>query len=262
MFIVRWIRKLVSLPFLWLGQLAGMIKLPVSLTLMKAAFAVSGDGDIGRLALVAVYRQMGPDAALAQAAGWMAGRAHAQIAAWAGLMAVDAGRSDEARSYLARAQQLGSDRLGMIEMLEFRIAQCDPDPAAACGVVDRLAGRRDLAPSLTRSVLNVRMWNAMLAGRLDEAQACAQHLLEVDDEPAASMVMWALSRRRGNQRRAAGHLRGAAGAPADLRLQWQCMALAAVGSGDEAAAALAELRQLDPGTAERLEEHLRKGQTA
>ena len=67
MFIIRWIRALLSLPILWLGQLTLYFKLPASIALLSAAWTIGGDAEVGRSALMAMRQLKSRDDALAQA---------------------------------------------------------------------------------------------------------------------------------------------------------------------------------------------------
>ena len=76
MFLIRWIRTLLSLPVLWLGQLTGMFKLPVAAPLLGLAWAIGRSGEVARMALVSIYTRQNREFALLRAlrsAGWSAG---------------------------------------------------------------------------------------------------------------------------------------------------------------------------------------------
>jgi len=242
MFLVRWIRKALSLPFLWLGELAGMVNTPASVPLLKAAWHISGDGAVAMQALAAVGKTMGPAGARLHAAVWMQSRPRPGIAAYGGLIALEEGDTDEAKGLLAWGRMLGDDKAGMLDLLEYMLANRSGDADAEIELARRLELRKDLSPYLSKLVLSELLLDALMAGRHDEADRRADHLLEVEDVPVARMVKWALAMGRGDRPQADGHLAGAA-MPPEQKLYYQALGYRAVGLEAEAAEVLAELRE-------------------
>ncbi len=249
MFLVRWVAKALSLPFQWLGELAGMVSPSASAPLLKAAWFISGDGAVAMQALVAVQRAMGPVAARLQAVAWMQNRPRPGVAAYAGLMALDAGDEGEAKDLLARGRTLGDDKASMLDLLEYMIANRSGDPGAEIEMARRLQSRKDLSPYLTKLILSALLLDALMAGRHDEADQRADHLLEVEDVPVAHMAKWALAMGRGDRPQADRHLARAT-MPPEQKLYYQVLGYRAVGLDALAEEALAALREGQPSLAE------------
>ena len=241
-----------SLPFLWLGQLTGVFNLSVSVGLLRLAWAVGRDGHVARLALVRMHQHLGGELARLQASEWMARWPRPEIAAWAGLVALEAGDERAARTWLARGREVGDEPRGMLELLELMIAYHQDDVAELRAVTASLERRRDLSPVVRKLVLEEMLWQAMLDGRLDEAGRRARFLLEVEENPSAHMVLWALAKKAGDALAAARHLAGTRSLPAARKLYYRCLANLAVGDAEEAGRNLAELRDRDQVMAERI----------
>ena len=95
-------------------------------------------------------------------------------------------------------------------------------------------------------VLNHGAWGALAAGQWDQARYCAQRVMDVEDDPSAAVVLWALDLRDGRGNRAARRLRPTASLPRKRTLRAQAMAAAAVGRPDVCEAALAEPDGAEP----------------
>jgi hypothetical protein len=252
MFLVRWTTWLASLPFAWVGRALAMLKSPLCVPFVKAAWHVGGRGSEGRLALICVASHEGEAAARALAAGWMQRRARPEIAAFEGLLAAQAGEIERARTCLARGRDLGDDAEGMLELLEMFLAQVDPDPLRAFELAEALRGRRDLSPLVRRCVLGTVMWKAMIRGDADDARRRAEHLLSIDADPNASAVLWALSKRAGRHDLAQTHLGALKGLAAGERLQLMVRAAMAAGCDQELDRLLPALEEQYPQHAERI----------
>lgn len=246
MFLLRWIATLLALPFVWLGRLGCMLNMPLGIWLLKAAWFIGGDGDVARTALAAMHAQQGPDAARAQAALWMARQPRPEVAAFAGLTAIQAGDLDLAQGYLWRGREVGDDPSGMLDILEYLLATLSPVPRAAEELALEFEQRRDLPPNLSRMVLAEVMLDALLGGQFDEAHRRAGRLLAVEHLQSAEMVLWALARRQGDAAQADVHLKRGA-LPEAERLYYQFVGSLAIGNMDEAMGYLAELREVHGG---------------
>jgi len=252
---MQWIGKLLSLPFLWLGQLTGMLKLPLSVPLLRTAWLLGGDGQVARTTLLAIHHRDGLHAARVQAARWMETSPRAEIAVFAGLMALGAGEVELAEGFLARGQGMGKDRDGLLELLEFGLAgQCGAT-GSATQLARRMEQQRDLPPVVSRVILNQLLWDAMLDGRHDEARRRAEHLLEVEDMPQAEMALWALAKLHGDQRRADKHLQRAKLA-SPQKVYFQVLGNLAIRAHADARELLSQLHSLDATLARNAEDFL------
>ncbi len=250
MLVIRWTRTLVSLPFVWAGRLAAALRMPMGIPFLKAAWSIGGDGDVALSALGFIRQLTGVEAARAQAAEWMAQRPRPEIAAFAGLLALQAGELDAARGFLTQGQAVGQDRGGLLESLEAGIVDCSGDPAAALELARRLESRRDLGPAVSLAVQNQLLWDAMFRGRFEEAQERADRLWQIDKNPLAATALWALALRGGDESRARRYLKQIT-LPEAQQLYFRILGCVAIGAADEARHALARLTAVDSSLAER-----------
>jgi hypothetical protein len=246
MFLIRWIRELVALPFGLLGRLCMMLGSPWSADLIKLNWRITGDADSAFAALLQVQKHRGTEASAREARQWMESSPHPVAAAWLGMLAVGQGERDEALDWLNLCATLEGDSAGLVEMLEYFLAAGDPDAATTEAVVRRLEQRRDLPVGLSKMIHTEMLWMAVTQGRLDEARRRAEHMLEIDDDPGANIVMWTLARRDGEGARTARFRQRAqrgGGLADDQRLYFLASACEAVGFRDEALQILPQLRE-------------------
>jgi hypothetical protein len=255
MFLIRWMRELLSIPFLWTGQLAAILKLSVDAPLLKVAWHISHNGRTGVMALVTVYRRQGVQAAAALARSWMQSSPRPEIAAFAGMLAVDPENADPAKSYLEQGRQLGDDRAGMLDTLEFAVAGLTKGADTLTQLAQRLEARSDLPPRLSKQVLTELLWDDMLRGRWESAAARAHHMLAVADTAEARGALWALALKRGDALSAHDHL-AQVKLPTLQRAGFICLGRAAIGDHEEAKKVLEEIRQTEPAMAQRNEDRL------
>jgi hypothetical protein len=260
MFLLRWTTGLMSLPFLWAGQLAKMLQLPLSVPLLKAAWLIGGDGEVALLALADIQQKDSPEAARAQAAEWMASRPRPEIAAFAGLLAVQANDLESACDLLARGLESGQDRSGMLEMLQVFIAQRTGDPGALLEVARRFESRHDLSPFVSKFVQEQLMFDAMSANRFDEAEQRARRLWSIEDNPAAAHALWVLARRRGEQV-PFGRYFDRLTLPEGEKLYLHVMGLLVLGEWNDAAQLLVRLEAIDPQLAAEARRKLQEKET-
>ena len=241
---------LLSLPFLWGGQLTGMFQLPVSIPLMKAAWWISVDGLVGFKALTAITKHGEPAEAIGCALAWMEKQPRVELAAYAGLLAANAGLADIARDMQVRCEQFAKDKLGLTELIEFTIAKRFEPLGAATECARRLENRNDLSPSVSGMIHTELLWDAMLGGRLDEAERRADHMLSVGAAPMASVAAAALARHRGDDSSAARHMNDAAKLPPTDLHYYRFLAARGTGADDEARDQLARLDEFSTSLAE------------
>ncbi len=255
MFLSRWIRKAPALPLLWAGQVLSWAKLPLSVSFLKAAWIISGDGDWGRLGLLAAYRVWGIEGARPCAGEWMNRRPSPELAAVAGLWALEAGDLDAAEELLRRGRELGDDRHGLLDTLEL-LTTSRRGRAEEAEVVSRFVTRRDLPPMVSKMVQTSVCWTALLAGDVGQAEWQARRLLEVEPNGVAEIVLATGAKARGDDARAAAHLAAANDVSAPKRLYLEAMGDAVIGRADETRQAIASLRQDHPELALDLERFL------
>jgi len=259
MFLIRWTTMLLSLPLVWAGRLCAALQMPIGTALLKAAWLVNGDGETARLALSHVRRAEGLASAREHARRWLARRPRPEVAAYAGLFALEAGDRPAARELLDAGRQLGDDPAGMFELLELMLAAHEDNPLAVRDAAARLVERRDLAPVVSRMVHSELLWDAMLAGRFDEARGRAAHLLAVADDGPAEVALWALAR-HGRDPSAHAHLQRASRMAPDQRVYYMLLGALSIGQVDEAREMLPTLRERNAGLARNAEQLLGAGE--
>ena len=246
MFLIRWIRELVALPFGLLGRLGMMLGSSRSIDLLKLNWRITGDADSAFATLLQVQKHRGTEASGREAQQWMESSPHPVPAAWLGMLAVGQDSRDEALAWLDLCTTLEGDSAGLVEMLEYFLAAGDPDDDATEAIARRLEQRHDLPVGLSKMIHTDMLWITLTEGRLDEARRRAEHLLQIEDEPGANIAMWALARRDGDAARAdhfQQRAQRATGLADDQRLYYLASACEAVGFRDEAARILPELRE-------------------
>ncbi|HET6428098.1 MAG TPA: hypothetical protein VFJ30_06805 [Phycisphaerae bacterium] len=254
---IRLLRKLFALPFIWLGQLAVMLQQPgPAIPLLRMAWRISGEGRIGLTALVQVFRVYGREASSAEARQWMQKHPRTEVAAWAGLLALDSKRLEDARQMLDRGLQLGRDREGMLDMLQLRVMLVEGDTGRLRQFCRDMEARRDATPQVSKTILSFLAMDALEGGRFDEARRRASFLLQVEDSAAAHVVLWALATRDGREDVAARHLRRASACDRLECLSQQAVAADAIGDTEQSRRCLAELHETRPEFAEGMEERL------
>ena len=200
MFIVRLVAWLISLPVLWAGQLASLFKLPAAGPLLEAAWWIGGDGYVANAALADRKQREPAEAVLARALDWLARRPRAEIAAYAGFLAVGQGNIDLTRQLLARGRELGDDPKGLLDLLEFCVVMTAGDKAAIAELISRFASRRDLPPEAADLLLSTQLSWAMSRGDWPEVERRARHLWSIRNHPTAAAALWALDWRQGRRR--------------------------------------------------------------
>jgi hypothetical protein len=233
MFLIRFIRMLLSLPFLWGGQLTGMFQMPISISLLKAAWWISADGETGFKALVAISRYGSSIEAIGRAMSWIEKYPRVELAAYTGLLAAGEGMEDIARDMLWRCQQFPPDKLGLTELLEFGIAQRFEPPGASVACARRLEDRDDLSATVSGMIHAELLWDDMLCKRFEASARRAEFMLAVGESPIAHVVLSALAKCHGDLVGISRHRDRAKLPPAELHYY---SFLASVGIDDDEAA--------------------------
>jgi len=240
---------LLSLPFLWGGQLAGIFQMPISTRLLKAAWWISADGQVGFTALKAIAKHREPAEAIGCAMAWMEKYPRVELVAYAGLLAAGGGLGDIARNMLVACQQFTIDRLGLTELLEFTIAKRFEPLGAVVDCARRLEDRKDLSPAVSAMIHMELLWDAMLDGRLDEADRRAEYMLSVGEAPPAHVALSALARYRGNEIGASRHMDQAKLPPAEMHY-YRFLSACGTGADEDAREILGQLRDFNVSLAE------------
>ncbi len=214
MFLIRWARTLLALPFVTAGRLAGTFKLPAAVPLLKIGYAVGDNYEVALQALSLLFTTYGPQVAHAQGRAWLERRrCGAAIAGFTGLTALTAEDVDEARALLDLGRGCGEDPTGMTDLLAMGLAARSGDPRDVSNIIHALQQRNDLPPMLSRMVLSERMENALARRDFAEARALAMRMLDIEESPSARVILWACERKEGRSLTADEHLAAAVNLP-------------------------------------------------
>ncbi|MHC4178188.1 MAG: hypothetical protein ACYSWU_11815 [Planctomycetota bacterium] len=257
MFVVRGVTSLLSLPFLWLGQVAAMLKMPLSVPLLRTAWYVGGDGKVAALALARIQEHISLEAARAQAAGWLAARPRPEIAAQAGLLALQDDQLEQASDFLDRGRQMGPDPTGMLELLDILVAVGTGDAEAVIDLARRFEQRTDLMPVVSKGIHEHFLLEALLARQFEEAERRAKRLWSIEDNPLAATTFWVLARRRGSQEDLEAFL-GRQRLAAPQALYYQTIGHTALGDADAAQRTLGSLAEVDSSMAEMVRRYIQE----
>jgi hypothetical protein len=197
MFLIRPFTLFVSLPFFWMGQLLGAFGLPGCLPLLKLAWRISRNDQIGLTALRRMLQQQSVEMARSQAAEWLASDPRPGIACFAGLLALDANDWEEAARFRDLSCELGGDEEGLIDWLDLRIVGLSNDEEVQEEFYRKLALRRDLSPTVSKMLLIYYLFQALVAKNWDQVELRAKHLWSIEESPMAATALWALNRYRG-----------------------------------------------------------------
>lgn len=220
-----------------------MFKLPLCVPFFRAAWAISGDGEQGRLAIYTTRFLVDPNRALAMAMAGMARNPSPQIAAWAGFLSGEQDDLGTAKAMLHEGKKLGLDPSGDLELLALQIAARDPQQDL-WEVAWELFSRRDLSPSVSRIVHTELMWAYLLSGQPVEASQLAELSLEIEERGDLRMGMWAAETMFGEDRTAQMHY-DRADLPRAMKIHYEIMGRVAMEDTGGIGELLRELRQLD-----------------
>jgi hypothetical protein len=254
---------LLSLPLQWAGQLVMFFHPPTGLVLLQGAWALGANPLIAIL-IVGRMRYKGgqKDAARVRVEQYIRRRPLADLAAYAGVLAVDDGDLPRARQWLAQSRALGASPTGIPEYLEYCIAEKEEDPRAAANTgMALLAARRDLSLILTRKIHNELLWMDVMDHRFDRVRARAEFMLAVEENPVVEIALWTLARKEGRESEAAEHL-ARAKCPPVSSFHFRALGAHAIGDVVLRDRMLAELEQADAPAAQRIRKFLAKLEVA
>jgi hypothetical protein len=252
MFILRSLRILVALPFFWLGQMLGMLKSAVCVPLLKAAWWIGRNENMGIVALVKIQKLESIQSARSQAAVWLASDPCPGMAAFAGLLALDAGDFEDAARCRDLCLELGGDRQGLIEWLELILAGKNNDDQAATDLHQRLAMRTDLSPIVSKYLLEISVIKALFGKNWIEAESPAKRLWSIEDNPWAATAIWALNRQNGKSEDFQNYFKRIKLTPGQA-IFFQTAALFITGQLEQARHSFDSLRQTDAALADSLQ---------
>ncbi|NLF32572.1 MAG: hypothetical protein GX591_16985 [Planctomycetes bacterium] len=206
MFLRRWAGRALAIPVRIAALVQGLLRMP-NHRLLRMVWTLSGDEAPAVQSLGPLLKEKRAAEALALVRQWVASRPGPGLVGFMGLLLADAGDLAGARQALQDGRLLAApDPMAILDTLEFAIAQRDDDFLAARQCALRFEQRRDLPPLPRRLVLHERMVNALMDRDFDDAGRRAAFLLEIQPDPTAEMVLWALAARRGDAQAAAAHL--------------------------------------------------------
>jgi hypothetical protein len=262
MFVIRWLGLLLSLPLQWAGQLVMLFHPPTATVLLQGAWALGGNSAMAITVLGRMLKDGRKEAARQRVEQYVRRRPHTDLAAFAGLMAIDDGDLPRARQWLALGKTLGPSRTGMPDILEYGIAEHEDDPGAAANMGQALiATRRDLPLVLTRKIHNEFLWVDLLHHRFDQVPPRAEYMLAVEENPIVEIALWALAKKEGRESAAAAHLARAT-MPNALSVYYRALGAHAIGDAALRDSLLTHLEQTDVAFAQRARRFLDKLEVA
>jgi hypothetical protein len=159
---------------------------------------------------------------------------------------------------LDRGRQLGVDKLGLLDLLEFAIATRGDDRAKRIETARRFEGRRDVSPQVSLAARLVLLWDALEHKDFEQARQRAMQVLSVQDDPDAEMVMWAIAEHDKQPKKAVTHLAKAKLKPA-IKTHRQIIGYLALDQKNTAENLLLQLRQMDNKLAEMAQQKMNEG---
>jgi hypothetical protein len=195
---LAFIRWLISLPLFWMGQLLGTIKSPMCLPLLKAAWRLSRDDQMGVATLRMVRLLESPESARVQAALWLEPHPRPGVACFAGMLALESGDLDNAARLRDLCRALGGDSDGFIDWLDLQLLLQLNDQPAIEDLYRRLEARRDLSALVSKTLLDHLLIRAMFSKNWDDVKRRADFLWNIESSPLPATALWVLSRRDGN----------------------------------------------------------------
>ena len=251
MVLVRLTRQLLAVPLLLAAMVAAFLSPRLGARLQELAWLVGGDPAAGLTALIKLLPIEGPHAVRTHAGAMLAKRPAPVIAAYAGLLALEAGDGVEARGMLDLAKGLGGDPQCLTELLEFRLVSArSADHRGTWDLVRKWSTRRDLSPLMSKLVLTTLLWMDLAEHQFDQARRRAERCLAIEDDPQIETILETVHHHQGRTAQAAQCTARLAAVPQAHVLFWRSLASHAVGMTARAAEALAELRDHDEGLAD------------
>ena len=252
MAILRLLRMFVALPFFWLGQLLGMLKSPSCMPFLKAAWSIGRNENMGLVALVKIQQLESIQSARTQAAAWLASDPCPGIAAFAGLLALDAGDLEDAARCRDLCLGLGGDRKGLIEWLELMLANKNNNDQASADLHQRLALRTDLSPLVSKYLLEISVIEALFGKNWIDAEIPAKRLWSIEDNPWAATAFWVLDRQNGKSEDFQNYIKKIKLTPGQV-IFFQTAAWSVIGEMEQARQSFDLLRQTDAALADLLQ---------
>jgi hypothetical protein len=255
MFILYLLRMLAALPMFWSGQLLGMLKSALCVPFLKAAWRIGRNENMGMVALFKIQQLESAQAARIQAAAWLASDPCPGMAAFAGLLAVDAGDLEDAARCRNLCLELGGDSKGLIEWLELALADKKNDDQATEDLHRRLALRKDLSPLVSKFLLERFLIKSLLERNWSETANRAKRLWSIEDNPWAATAIWALNRQYGKSEDFQNYIKRIKLNPGQV-LFFKTAALFVVGELEQARQSFESLRQTNVALADLLQAYV------
>lgn len=255
MVLIRWLGKLLSLPLEWCGRLLLMFNSSLGLSLLHGAWWLGGSPELAVIILSRLLKDGRKELAQQKALQFTRRHPEADVAAYVGMMANDEGNVEAAGQWLEFSRTLKPSRTGLPELLEYAIAERDPDPFATARLGQALLGRRNLHMMLSRKIHDELLWMDLLQGRFDQARQRARFMREVEENPLVELAQWTLAMKDGRPDRAAVHLARAA-APPNVLLCYRAYGAHALGDFAQRDQYILQLEEMDASLAQRARQFL------
>lgn len=194
-----WALWFISLPCAWIGLLLDMFAPKAAWRLLLIAYRLGDDATMGVIALSRISAATSPGDALQVARQLMQTRSDPNIAAVAGMLAIEVKDLDQAQIHWQASHDLGGDRNGLTEYLELLLGYHRMDQDACIEIAQRLFDQRDLSASVHRLVIVYMIYHHLLERDFDQVRQLADHLLAVQNDIVGLTAHWGLAIREQDQ---------------------------------------------------------------
>jgi len=216
--VINFVRQLIAAPFRVLLWICGFVPVFDRLRLIELIWALSAEPSDAAAVLTLAAAAKGIDEACTRAEKMFAAHPDAQIAATIGWLRIQHARDMQAATkWLKRARQAGCDDahlLGLELFLSEHLAEHDTEEIAA-----RILARNDLPMQTTRDALLAEGRRLLKQKLWTEAEAVADRILAVEENPQARWIRWVTALVSGNDARAQTQLAIAGGKMSDAAMR-------------------------------------------
>ncbi|HIJ67324.1 MAG TPA: hypothetical protein HPP87_08165 [Planctomycetes bacterium] len=239
---INFVRQLIAAPLRVLLWICGFVPLFDRLRLMQLIWAISTDPADAAGVLTLTASAKGIAQAHNRAEKMFATHPDSQIAATMGWLQIHHARNlPEASRWLKKARQVDCDDSALLSLELFLSEHLDEYDTQE--VVERILARNDLPMSTTRDALLADGRRLLKEKRWTEAQAVADKILTVEENPQARWIGWVTAIINGNDALAQTQLSIAGGKMSDAALRgFVALGWLYMGDSERAARVLQEAR--------------------
>jgi len=249
--LISTIRQLLALPVFLIAVLSGIFSRLLSARMYHLAWVIGHDEMMGLAVLAKSLPVVGPDLVRVMSAQMLEKHRSPSIAAYSGLLAMEAGDLEEAGRLMEMAKERKGDPQCLTELLEFQLASARAEnDEEIWNLSMEMSQRRDLSPTAKKLAMVCLIWTEMWRGQFDRARERAEFILSIEDDPQMETILEAIHVSNDQFEAAQVCARRASSAPPANRLYWQALACYAVGLRELGEESLLELEKYNVTTAQ------------